>query len=584
MLVAIQKPGWLLLELILRFKYFNYSEYMKTKINKYIALALLFGFTFSCSEDFLDVKPIATENEAAFYLTMDDAEQAITAVYSQLSYMTTWDRQIQMILGSISSDDAEAGGEGYDDVTEFQEINRLTHRASSEVLKNPYGILFKSIFLANKAIDKLPLIKDLDPKANKNLLDIRVGEAKFLRALNYLQLTMVWGEVPFVDHLLGASEYEMGRAPLRKLYDLMEKDLNDAINILPATQSEPGRATKGAAQALLAKVYLYESSYARLFNSDANYSGDKRFENLSERWGAVLSNAEAVITSGNYELMGFDGTRYPSWRGNVDGFRYYFTTSGENCKEAIFEVQNIADGKGWLVTRGSSFVWWSSARYVYNAAGSKVGANYWGFNVPSPDLANEFEVGDPRFNTTIHKPGAGFNDSINLNLGWMKICYTNTVTGMYQAKFECSYSEYIKNNATWSASPYNIRILRYAEVVLMAAEAAVMLNDNAKALTYINMIKTRARMCGAPGNTVPADISGTVTLDQVKHERRVELALEGQRFFDLVRWGDAINKLNGFLLMDGSPLEFIKGKHEFFPIPQREIDLSRGKLTQYPGW
>jgi hypothetical protein len=157
---------------------------------------------------------------------------------------------------------------------------------------------------------------------------------------------------------------------------------------------------------------------------------------------------------------------------------------------------------------------------------------------------------------------------------------------MYQAKFEVSWAEF-KGSGTgaWDEAPINTKIIRYADVVLIAAEAAVMAGDNNKALTYINMIRRRARMCGDPGNTVPADLTGTVTLDQVKHERRVELALEGGRFFDLVRWRDAEAKLDGMVRTgDGYVIDFIPGKHEFFPIPQREIDLSKGKLTQYEGW
>jgi hypothetical protein len=207
------------------------------------------------------------------------------------------------------------------------------------------------------------------------------------------------------------------------------------------------------------------------------------------------------------------------------------------------------------------------------------------------------EPGDPRFNTTIHI--AGGNDSISYNSGYAKICWNYSPTewvrtGMYQAKYECSYAEYIKTGNGWGESPFNIRILRYADVVLIAAEAAYMLGNNDKALQYINMVRTRARMCGAPGNTVPVNLSGTVSFQQLVHERRLELAMEGHRFFDMVRWNmaskdfkaDGTGGFNGQPLAGGTPstVTFISPKNDFFPIPQSEINTSKGALTQYPGW
>jgi hypothetical protein len=566
---------------------------MKKFINKILIIAVLMGFTFSCSDDFVNVDPIATENEAAFYLTMGDAEQAVTAVYAQLAYMTTWDRNLQMLMGSVASDDAEAGGADQSDVIVYQDLDKLQHLPTSEIFPVVYGILYKAIFLANKALEKLPDIPKLDTTASPQLINQRIGELKFLRALNYFYLTACFGEVPLIDHVLGASEYQLSRTPLRKIYDFIEKDLNDAIAVLPLTYdgSNVGRATKGAAQALLAKLYLFESSYA------ANYSGDPRFANLKQRWGEALSTAEKVINSGVYELVGTDGATYDSWMGKVNGYRFIFTTNGDNSKESILEVQNINDGKGWLQSRGSSIINWSCARQYYEGTTNQA-TGYWGFNVPTEDLAAEFETGDPRFNVTIQisdtdarlgksiKQSLPTFDSINVSNGWRKVCFDASGTRMYQGKYICSYKEF-KGSGTgsWDEAPINTKIIRYADVVLIAAEAAVMSNDNAKALRYINMIRTRARMCGGPTNTVPADLTGTVTLDQVKHERRVELALEGNRFFDIVRWNDAFKNLDGKArATDGVVISFVKGKHEFFPIPQREIDLSKGKLVQYEGW
>jgi hypothetical protein len=130
-------------------------------------------------------------------------------------------------------------------------------------------------------------------------------------------------------------------------------------------------------------------------------------------------------------------------------------------------------------------------------------------------------------------------------------------------------------------------MIRYADVVLLAAEAAMMSGNNNKALTYINMVRTRARMCGIEGNTCPADYppGTTITLDMIVHERRLELAMEGHRFFDLVRWNLAEEKINGtYLVNQERTVTFDAVKNNFFPIPEQEVNSSQGSLLQYPGW
>ncbi len=212
---------------------------------------------------------------------------------------------------------------------------------------------------------------------------------------------------------------------------------------------------------------------------------------------------------------------------------------------------------------------------------------------PGDPLFGSLAPADPRFNTTIHKDTIGGNDSVNLPgaANWSKICYQFSptqycATQMYQAKYECSYAEFQGQGANWSESPFNIRILRYADIVLVAAEAAVMTGDNEKARTYLNMIRTRARMCGPAGNTCPADYPAgkNITMDIVIHDRRLELAMEGHRFYDLVRWNLATKYLSGVVLASKYTCNFTSPKNDFCPIPQQEVNTSQGHLLQYPGW
>jgi hypothetical protein len=599
---------------------------MKNIVIKYflftfVCLLLIIG----CKKDFLDVDPIGVINSNSFYSTKADAEQAVTVVYGMLNYMSCWDEGIHATLGSIASDDAEAGGNNADDSPDFQNVDRFAFTPSINpgFFAEAYGVLYKSIFYANIALERLPDIPTKDTSATEEFINQRLGEVKFLRALDYFYLVQIFGEIPLVDHVLGASEYTMGRSSLRSIFDLMEKDLQDAIPVLPEQWpsvtfsnnhyegDDVGRVTKGAAQALLAKVYLFESSYPHYYPGD-NYSlvnpGSSRFDGLTEKWNDALAMAENVINSGKYELVGIDGGKdYASWRGNTDGYRFIWTTNGNNSKEAVFDIQCEYLGLGWLATRGSAICWWTGARWIFNQAGTAGEAGYWGFNIPSASILAEFNQeqrhagdpllgsltpADPRFNTTIHKDTIGGNDSINIGVAkkatWLKICYNYSPTQfnptlMYQAKYECSYEEFVGKGASWAESPFNFRMIRYADIVLVAAEAAIMAGDNAKALTYINMVRKRARMCGPSGNTVPEDLTGSVTMDQLRHERRLELAMEGYRFFDLVRWNLATPYLSNKVLASGYTVNFTSPKNDFYPIPQTEVNTNPN-LLQYPGW
>jgi starch-binding outer membrane protein, SusD/RagB family len=604
---------------------------MKNKIISFILILLIGMGLINCNKDFLDVEPMAVTNEGSFYLTKTDADQAVTAIYGQLAAQTPWDRFILADMGSIASDDAQGGGKFPNEVDFMEYLDRFTFTPTlSNVFDYTYGCLYKAIFLANIAITKLPNIVKTDSTATQQYIDTKVAEAKFLRALNYFYLIQIFGEVPYVDHILIDKEFNMGRSPMKKTFELIEQDLNDAKAILPARWSSDqiGRATKGAAAGVLAKVYLFESSYARNYPGDI-YSlpnkGESRFKDLSTNWQLALDNAEEIINSGTYELVGTDGSQnYSSWRGLSNGFRFIWTSNGDNSKESVFEVQNIYDGLGYIESRGSSMINWTAARWCYDPiTGGKIETGYWGFNCPTDDLVAEFNKeqrqptdpfygslvpADPRFNVTIHKDTIGGNDSIQTVKGWCKVSPTGATsteynpTKMAQAKYETSYEEFKKIQKNWNNAPINNRILRYADVVLVAAEAAIMLGNTSKAVTYLNMVRTRARMCGPAGNTVPRDLAvGDLTnseysgfpvgFDQLIHDRRLELAMEGHRFFDLVRWNLAKQKLNGLVLTNLTTptsgtyaIIFEQPKNDFFPLPDAQIQQTQGALEQYLGW
>ncbi len=545
---------------------------------KYLVFLLPVVAIFGCSQDFLDVKPQAAENSAAFYLTQDQGEQAVIAAYSQFNNIGVWGVDMMQRLGDIPSDDAEAGGEDITDVPSLQYYNWLTPLTTDGVLTDTWGTCYKAIYFCNIAIEKLPGILETDPNADPNIINRRIAEVKFLRAINYFYLTKIFGGVPLVDHVLGSDEFQQARANIKDIYNLIEQDLKDAIAVLPernAQGGEFGRASKGAAKALLGRLYLFESSYAK------NYAGkDSRFDGMTQRWNESLKYSEEVINSGQYELVGINGEKHNSWRGNVNGYRYIFTSDGDNSKEGVFEIQCVQEGLGWSAARGNALAQWSGARYYYNADGVSTTTGMWGFGVPTQALYDAFEPGDPRLAASMVHDG-DTNKYYSATAEGFPYSFEHCITKIYPSKWEASYLEFRKAGGPWHSAPQNIRLIRISEVYLNAAEAALEAGDQGKALQYINKVRERARMCGNTG--VPAALT-SVTLADIQHERRVEFSSEGMRFADLVRWGIAAQVLNASPTADGTQRNYQVGKHEFEPVPEREVSLSNGKLQQYDGW
>lgn len=554
-------------------------------------MALLISAISGCKEEFLDFKPIAATNSAVFYQTQQDAEQAVTAAYAPFNYIAAWDRDY-IELSDVASDDGEAGGAFVNEVPEMEAVNRLIPLTTNTMVARSYGAMFKAIYFSNIALDKLPPIKTLDPKAKPEVIDRLIAECKFIRAINYAYLTKFYGPVPLVNKVLNSNEFNKGQSPLIEIYDQIEKDLKEAIEVLPEktgySADDIGRASKGAAKALLARVLLYESSYAK------NYPGDERFAGMTERWSESLDYSEQVINSGIYSLPGINGETYATWRNpKTNGYRYEFTTGGDNSAESVFEIQCIADGLTYVIARGSALANFTAARRYVGTGNVIQNTSYWGLDLPTQSLVDEFESEGANVDPRLHSGIAieGYPDSIEIKGGtrW-PVAYDMSVTRTYLTKYEASAQEYKDISQDWDCSPLNVRLIRYAEVLLNAAEAAVMLSNTDKALTYLNTVRTRARMCGGLDNTVPrnltvADLTGTPAgIDQIVHERRVELYCEGFRYFDLVRWKLALQTLNGNTTADGYPLVYESPKHDFFPLPEREIEVSDGLLKQNPGW
>ncbi|MBN2522352.1 MAG: RagB/SusD family nutrient uptake outer membrane protein [Bacteroidales bacterium] len=582
---------------------------MKKFSKKYIAIIAILVLSLSCSEDFLERKPIAQQTEESFYETFSDLDLTATAAYGMLCSRDIFDIFYLFAHGCVGADDSECGGENTGDWPEIQNVDRMIHTTADERIFITWAYLYKGIRICNDYLYKVPEVFTVSEDEYPDVLKQRIAEMKYLRAMFHFCLTQTYGGVPICIEKSDPAAPYPARNTIKEVYEVIEQDLKDAIPYLKEKSQlgsgEAGRASKGAARALLAKVLLYESSYAENYGQDEN-----KFGAVEQRYDEALQYAEEVISSGEYELVGVNGERYDSWRdstgdggynGNgVGGYRWIFTMDGDNSPESVWEVQNVLDLAGWTESRGSYWTTYSTIRYVFNSSDVSTVAGGWSFNLPTSYLIDAFgnsdprETGlnsavvdptlDPRYETTIGEPGDTIYLSISGDgLGWYEMDFVNLPTNTISRKYECSPNEFWGRKTNDNEGPMNLRQIRYADVVLMAAEAAFKSGNTGAALNYVNQVRTRARESGNTG--YPQDL-GAISFEDIVHERRIELAMEGHRFFDLVRWGLADDFISNteLAVYPGFIVDFEVGKHEFFPIPLTEIQLSAGALEQYPGW
>ena len=491
-------------------------------IFKIIATVSLSVMFVSC-EDFLDKPPQGSLTQSNFPTSANDALLATNAVYNTLRN-SNYNEGLFPIL-DIMSDDARKGSNPDDQAASIGLFDIFGQTPTEWVIGSWWNTLYLGIKRANVVTEKLP-----DIAMDDNLKLRYIGEAKFLRALFYFDLVRAWGDVPL--YTTTQPSMDMGRSPAADVYDQIIADLNDAINALPEKSeysgNDIGRATKGAAKALLAKVYLFQHDYVN-----------------AEKY------ALEVINSLEYDLEPI--------------YSDAFSTLNEHGIESVFEVGAV--GQEGIENGGNQYANVQGVRGTPNRG--------WGFNRPSINLINSFEPGDPRKDATVIFLGEVLDGVTILGDG-------KTPDETYDSQGNLIEIE-CYNQKVWTPGQtvppsfgFNRRIIRFADVLLIAAEA---LNENNKpgiALNHLNRVRLRARQ---GNNAILPDITITdkdQLRDIILNERRHELALESQRFWDLVRTGKATQVLG--------PLGFVTGKHELLPIPQAELDLTGNKWPQNPQW
>jgi hypothetical protein len=493
-------------------------------MKKYIYPFLLTGVLFStilssCSDDFVETKPAYSIDSENYFNSKDDYNFALIAAYDLLQ--STY---LNVLLGEIASDNTLAGGESPTDVIGFQQIDDMIHTQVNSNLKDIWDWMFAGVQRTNYILE----FKDKIDFEGKTQL---IAETRFLRAYYHFELVKWFGAIP----LKGDARFKLGdeasipRSPVEEVYASIEADLTFAIANLSPTAVQKGRVTKGAAQALLGKAYLYQDKFAQ-----------------------AATTLESLISSSPYSL--------------VTDYNSLFEMEGENGPESIFEVQYTdVEGAGFgclQCSEGNVAVGFSGVR---GYEGPLFSAGF-SFNIPTQESANAFEVGDRRKDVAILDivAFAAANSGVKYGQG-------NEHTGFFNRKYlprKRSSSSQGDLNLT---NPNNYRAIRYADVLLMAAEANSRGGiSDAKARTYLNEVRRRA--FGDTNHDISA--SGAALTDFILAERRLELFGEGHRFFDLVRTGKAVGTIPGFQA----------NKNELFPLPIEEIQFANGNWEQNPGY
>ncbi|HCT29961.1 MAG TPA: RagB/SusD family nutrient uptake outer membrane protein [Bacteroidales bacterium] len=488
---------------------------MKTKIYLFFTI-IAAGFLglSACTEDFLKTD-IPQVDEGSYFNNVDNAKLALTGCYNVMA----WDaeNQFPFWLGDILGHDSWKGGEGAGDQPWVEPLLRFQYSANNEGLVTPYKNYFIGVGRCNRFIERVGEMTDdqIDP----DLKDRFIAEAKFVRGYFYFELVKTFGSVPLITKPMKPVEYKQTLADVASIYAQIEADFTDAVNTLPKKNdypaSEMGRATKGAARAMLCKAYIYQ-----------------------KKWAQALVQADSIIVHDNYSLE-------PNFADNWD-------LHHENGVESVFEIQfgTIAGGSAWGdENAGNVFVIFTRSRNDRDG---------WGFNCPSQNLYDEFEVADnTRRDATFITNGetiwAGTDDEVTVDCD-----FPSNIDKMCSQKYQLPTSQLADN---MSDDPNNWIVVRYAEVLLWASEAAYYagpgeLGDWEVYLNKVRNDRDDVKLGNSPYRTEP--------LRAIFHERRCELAMEGHAFWDIIRSdrGATVFGIYGYT-----------EANRYLPIPQSEQDL-----------
>ncbi len=514
------------------------------------AIAALALVSTSCVEDWLKEKSPMTTEVSDFFTSSETAVQVTNAAYAPLAWEYQGTYFSEFFFGDILSDDALKGGQNVTDGSDAYQLDNFKILDNNAIVLQYYRAQYQGVARANLALEQIEAMgtseDDLTPELKNRLL----AEAHFLRAYYYFRLVRLYGGVPIVTTpIYSSNDWIQPRATAEKVYELILSDLKVADQYLPLkseyASEDLGRATKGAAQAMLLKVSLYNHDYP-----------------AAKSYGEAFLAAQAS----EYELC--------------SDYADNFTLAGENGVESVFEVQYMEEGTSDY-GEGNGFSRGTFTTILTRSRSSKFANPGWGFNRPTKSLYDEFEAGDPRRDATILVPKESENpEESEITNPEEEIYLGNSMVGIKRTIFD-PVTRHYSALAHDARSAINKIEIRLADVYLMYAEACIEQGDLATAASYIERVRDRVGLDAVDGSSKE---SLTAAL---RHERRCELAMEGHRWFDLCRWGIADQVMNAYKASENEEVraemgDFVKGKHELMPIPYEEVRM--GKLEQNPGY
>ncbi len=504
---------------------------------------IIIAISTSCSESFLDTEAKGVQTTDNFYKTDNEARQGVLAAYARLASMNGA-FQSMWALKTLPGDEVAAGGGTRGDQSYLEEVNEFNYDGSSTHVNSVFNNLYQGVNRCNIVTENVE--PDTEAKT------VVIAESKFLRALFYFDLVTMWGEVPLVTTELEPSEYQQTPAATEAIWTQIETDLTDAISVLPVrselSSEEQYRATKGAAQALLGKSYLYQQKY-----------------------DLAADAFDDVISSGEYTL--------------VSDYSRVLRVENEFSSESLFEVTYDNEGgiANWGGTPWKNNIMWQfcSPRDGYFSNLENIGMfTGWGGAYPITPMWDAYEAEGDEIRrkssmiseTEFVEEGVTVHDDPYAYDGYIRLKYTNLIE-------ESGEPNLTLNNGT------NLRLIRYADVLLMAAEANILKTspDFDIARGYIDEVRNRVELEDALESD--ADL-----MDRVITERRLELSFEGCRFPDLIRWNNAgiISDSELAEILD-APMDDIEYRKPFdshfklYPVPDQEI-LTNPNMSQNDGY
>lgn len=510
-----------------------------------IALSVASLLSVSCTKEFLEVDPLDREVSATFYKTEAQAMEALVSVYDVLGHQdapgTAWAPVVT--VNDILSDDSYAGGQDFNDGMDEDELNTFRIPSTNKMVHSLWLKNYKGVYRANLLMEKIEGVN-----ASTEFKDRLVAEAKFLRAYFYFELVKYFENVPLLTRTLGGpSEYQQPQAKPEDVYNQIALDLVEAIQVLPELipASESGRASKWAAQALLARVYLF---YNGVYGAELK-AGDQTVDRTT-----VVGYLDELIAESGHDLL-------PDYKDN-------FKLAGEYGKESVFEI-----------SYGDTPAWWDwnytiggEGNLAAQMQGPRIGNSSkwdrgWSFGIVSQKLVDDIKD-DPRFDATVL-------EETELD-GSLEKGYQHT--GYFSEKYSSDAEHWGADGQFELNRTANWRVIRFSDVLLMAAELG---SPNAQ--SYLDRVRSRV---GLP--------SVAATEENILRERRYELSLEGLRYHDLLRKGLSIANAELTTIGIRGPkyvgeqqifdVTFNQATKGFLPIPQSEIDLSGGKIVQNQGY